>query len=247
MMKQFYYFLFSVLSIGFFKAQNADIFESYASLSINGGTAAFYDMQATTSNTDLEGANLGSFGTSGSIVFSGGEMKTWKNNGGDVTGGKIYYRVYTGAASGSFSSLNLNWMENLASPGDQRWGVSNGTTNILTGLADGTYTLEVYVEASTSVGTKFSNNSGNNYKATFTVNSTLAVQDLSRSKSKFFVVDGKLYTPKREAVKIQILDFSGRVLKTIQAKPSDQGVELHLPKKGNYLLKMNEEVIKFRY
>ena len=43
------------------------------------------------------------------------------------------------------------------------------------------------------------------------------------------------------------MDFSGRVIKTISAKASTNGIELNLPKKGNYILKLNDEVIKFAY
>ena len=63
-----------------FNAQDAGIFESYAVLNINGAGNTYYDLQATTGNPDFNGADLGTFNvTTQSIVFAGGEIKTWKN------------------------------------------------------------------------------------------------------------------------------------------------------------------------
>lgn len=79
----------------------------------------------------------------------------------------------------------------------------------------------------------------------FTV-STLATGETVK-KSKSFVSEGKLYTNKQGNLSVQVVDFSGRVIKTISAKASTNGIELNLPKKGNYILKLNDEVIKFAY
>ena len=43
------------------------------------------------------------------------------------------------------------------------------------------------------------------------------------------------------------MDFSGRVIKTFTANSSVNGIELNLPKKGNYILKIENEVVKFAY
>ena len=80
---------------------------------------------------------------------------------------------------------------------------------------------------------------------TFTV-STLATGETVK-KSKSFVSEGKLYTNKQGNLSVQVVDYSGRVIKTISAKASTNGIELNLPKKGNYILKLNDEVIKFAY
>ena len=79
----------------------------------------------------------------------------------------------------------------------------------------------------------------------FTV-STLATGETVK-KSKSFVSEGKLYTNKQGNLSVQVVDFSGRVIKNISAKASTNGIELNLPKKGNYILKLNDEVIKFAY
>ena len=175
----------------------------------------------------------------------GGENKTWKNSGGDVTGGRIHYRVYMETPSGSFSNVSFNWIQNLGN-GNQKWGATTGTTNVLSGLPNGEYTLEVYTEADTNLGARYSNNGGANYKATFTVSNTLATGETAK-KAKSFVSEGKLYTNKQGNLSVQVVDFSGRIIKTITTKASSNGIELNLPKKGNYILKLNDEVIKFAY
>ena len=77
--------------------------------------------------------------------------------------------------------------------------------------------------------------------------SSLSTIDINSSKFKSFVSEGRLYTPKKGTVNIQVMDFSGRIIKTISTKASTNGIELNLPKKGNYFLKLNDEVIKFAY
>lgn len=234
-------FLFAFVS---YSAQ-AGINQSYAILKINGGVNTYYDLQAFTDNPDFNGANLGTFTNGQTLVFVGGENKTWKIEGGDVTGGKIFYRVYTGTPSGAFSDMNFNWIQDLAF-NDQKWGSTSGTTDVLAGLPNGVYTLEVYTVAYTNLGTEYSNNGGDNFKATFTVSNTLATGETAK-KSQSFVSEGKLYTNKQGILSVLVVDYSGRVIKTISAKASSNGIELNLPKKGNYILKVNDEVIKFAY
>jgi hypothetical protein len=240
------YSLFLILFVFVsYSAQATGIFESYAVLNINGGGNTYYDLQANTTNPDFNGLDLGTFTNGQTLVFVGGENKTWKNGGGDVTGGRIHYRVYTGTPSGSFSNVSFNWIQDLGN-GDQKWGATTGTTDVLAGLPNGVYTLEVYTEADTNLGARYSNNGGANYKATFTVSNTLATGENAK-KAKSFVSEGKLYTNKQGNLSVQVVDYSGRVIKTISAKASSNGIELNLPKKGNYILKLNDEVIKFAY
>lgn len=240
------YSLFLILFVFVsYSAQATGIFESYAVLNINGGGNTYYDLQANTTNPDFNGLDLGTFTNGQTLVFVGGENKTWKNGGGDVTGGRIHYRVYTGTPSGSFSNVSFNWIQDLGN-GDQKWGATTGTTDVLAGLPNGVYTLEVYTEADTNLGARYSNNGGANYKATFTVSNTLATGENAK-KAKSFVSEGKLYTNKQGNLSVQVVDFSGRIIKTITTKASSNGIELNLPKKGNYFLKLNDEVIKFAY
>ena len=247
-MKKIYFLLLTVLSLGFLNAQDAGIFESYAILNVNNGGNTYYDLQATTGNTDFNGLDLGAFNSATqSIVFVGGEMKTWKNSGGNVTGGNIRYVVYpTASPSSSFSSISYSWISDLGN-GDQKWGDSSGTTNILAGLPIGNYTIEVYTDADTNVGTKYSSNGSANYKATFTVSSSLAVGDINKSKTPSFFSEGKLYTSQKGNLDVQVYDFSGKLVKKFNANNVSSGLELNLPKKGNYLVKVNNEVVKIAY
>ncbi|MBF8457224.1 T9SS type A sorting domain-containing protein [Kaistella sp. G5-32] len=157
-------------------AQSNAIYESYVILSINGGLNAYYDMGVATPNPDFQGATLGQFTLGQSLVLKGGQNKTVKCNSGDTTGGNLYYRVYLTSAtpSGTFTSLPMNFLSDDpgAGPGcqNQSWQGTGGTANLLTGLAAGNYTVEVYSDAPGSPGTAFASNGGANYKATFTVN-----------------------------------------------------------------------------
>jgi len=161
----------------------AGIFDGFLFTSTNGGGLAFYDLGATTGNTDFQGAALGSFNPASATFTLGGQHKTFKNNGTDVTGSSLFYRVWltSGGASGSFTSVNMPFQLNLVTPGDQQWGgnVQNANPslvqsgNVLSGLANGAYTLEAYSQITTNgvneATTIANNNSNNNYRATFTV------------------------------------------------------------------------------
>ena len=78
------------------------------------------------------------------------------------------------------------------------------------------------------------------------MSNTLATGENAK-KAKSFVSEGKLYTNKQGNLSVQVVDFSRRIIKTITTKASSNGIELNLPKKGNYILKLNDEVIKFAY
>jgi pullulanase/glycogen debranching enzyme len=156
----------------------AGIFESYIVLN-----NTFYDAGANTTNPDFHGQNLGTF-VPGSIplALSGGEVKTFKNNSTDVTGAHLYYRVYpTGSPTGSFTAVNLPFAENLSNPGDQKWATTGANIDLLNGLSNGNYTLEIYFEASTNgvdaPSTIYDSNGGNNFSATFTVASSITLSD----------------------------------------------------------------------
>jgi hypothetical protein len=85
------------------------------------------------------------------------------------------------------------------------------------------------------------------YGFTTTVTSSLGTIDINSSKFKSFVSEGRLYTPKKGNVNIQVMDFSGRVIKTFTANSTVNGIELNLPKKGDYILKLDNEIVKFKY
>lgn len=160
----------------------AGIFDSFAI--VNTVSNTYFDVGAVTLNPEFQGANLGSFTAGLDNLKLGGQTKTYKNSGTDVTGAGIFYRVWTGSPSGSFNALAYTFqIDNVGgTPGDQQWGtdVAGGfagpayyTSNILTGLSNGTYNLEVYTRITTNgvnaASEIFNNNGGSNYTATFTV------------------------------------------------------------------------------
>lgn len=152
------------------------VYESYGILKINASTNLYYDMQAATGNPDFQGANLGIFDTSmgNTLVLAGGEIKTFKNGGSNVTGARFDYRVFKlGDTPSAFSEFNLNFNSNLSGTfgnEDQKWDNTGANVNLLNSLGNGNYTVEVFAYSTTSTdGNQFSNNGGNNFKANFTV------------------------------------------------------------------------------
>ena len=112
-------YLFSVAVLVWSTSVGAQsgIYESYAILSLNGGANSYYDMQATTGNPDFQGANLGSYLPVNSIVIKGGQNKTFKCSGCDITNGNLWYSVYpTGFPTGTFVQLPMSFVSNFTFP-----------------------------------------------------------------------------------------------------------------------------------
>ena len=79
-----------------------------------------------------------------------------------------------------------------------------------------------------------------------TISSTLGTIE-NASKTSSFFSEGKLYTSQKGNLDIQVYDFSGKLVKKVNANNISNGLELNLPKKGNYLVKVNSEVVKIAY
>lgn len=171
--------LFVLLAAGQLSAQNVGIFQTYIIYDLNGNGNAF---RAGGFNADgaptFSGINLG---TPSSLVLNGGEVKTFKNNGGDVFGAEIFYNVHpAGSGPGPFTGIPLPFDSNLGGNGDQKWQQALAGTNILSGLAPGNYELEVYWKITSNLGDFFDSNFGNNIKASFTVAPAASVPTLSQ-------------------------------------------------------------------
>ena len=169
-----------LLASSFSFGQSSGFNTTYIVLSVNGGSNTYYDLQASTGNPDFNGANLGVFcqGSTTGIVFKGAEHNVYKCGSCDLTSTRLYYRIYpTGSPSGSFISNSIGYssgFSNGCGGQDQQWSNVGYNTNLLSGLSAGNYTIDVYSDASVtcSGGTVYASNSGNNYKATFTVDGT---------------------------------------------------------------------------
>ncbi len=131
----------------------------------------------------------------------------------------------------------------------------------------GNYTLSVdlaaFYDAGTTVNTmKFIYNTGAGTQTadlTSTANATgwsavtiqtMGISDVNGLAKKSVVAEGKLYTAKKGNVTVQILDFSGRIVKTISANATSGAIDLNLAEKGLFLVKVSDatssEVIKFK-
>ena len=135
--------------------------------------STFYDLGASTSNDDFNGLNLGVFNLDDSISI-GGQIKTYKNNGTDVTGANLSYLIReTGIPAGGYTDIGYSWQANLGTFGDQQWGNESGTTVSLSSLSAGDYQLSIYASVFTNGFEAFpqiyDNNTGLNYVASFTV------------------------------------------------------------------------------
>lgn len=134
-------------------AQTAGFNNTFVSLSLNGGSNVFYDLNATTGNPDFVNNNLGSFQVgSNNLTLKGAEHNVWKCNGCDLTGTSLFYRVYeTSATPGVFTPVALPYtsgFNNGCGGQDQVWSSVSNNINILNGLQAGAYYLEVYSNAS---------------------------------------------------------------------------------------------------
>jgi hypothetical protein len=191
-------FVFFFGMIGGYWGQNAGFFGS-----TQGGLISYDLNGAATVNSYAWETNIGNART---LVLKGGIIHTWKNGGGNVCGGNMYYRVYKqGASAGSFSSaIALSWSANgsfttTASPSnistststDQRWANSAQTIDLRAlATSEGTWVVEVYFDASMNISSNAgcnstqylnNNNSPTNYRLYFNVTRNPGFEESSAS------------------------------------------------------------------
>jgi hypothetical protein len=174
-MKKFTLFLFLLSSINLYAAWGLyDADRSYIVLNVTGVSTTKTVWSSGAAGTGFfNGADFGTFSIGQTFELNAYDIKIWKNNGGNVTGGKFYYIIYPSGnrpISPIFTSINLGFMSDLGS-GNQKWGVSGLTTNLLNGLLPGAYSLEIYAEmyGDNPTKTEYDGNNGNNYIATFKI------------------------------------------------------------------------------
>ena len=170
------------------------IFESYVIVQANGGSVNYYDLNASTANPDFHGFSFGTFSCTSSLIIKGGQNKTYKNGTDNILNGYLHYRIFkigTDPNTATWYSINLSFDRNLTNPGDQQWTGTSGTTNVLQGLADGSYSIEVYSTADFNYnggsGTHYMNLGGANYKASFTISNPISITAQPTNPSTFCV------------------------------------------------------------
>lgn len=188
----------------------AGMYDQFVFLTTNSGPLAFYDTGASTVNPNFQGSNLGTFNRFVDTLQLGGQQKSFKNGGTDVTSHSTFWRITE--LAGAFTQVSMPFQWNfgdggapagLNNPGDQQWGGdtqgANGnpleiSSNVFAGLLNGTYTLEVYSQITTTspADTLFTNNGGANYKATFTL-----VPEPSRAMFLGFGLAGLIFRRRR--------------------------------------------------
>lgn len=94
---------------------------------------------------EFNGLNLGTFLPGDYLHIRAAESWINKNNGSDVTGVSLYYRVYK-SIPGSFSSLGFTWQEeNGSGTIYQRWGNYSTDYDVLSQVTSGgTWYIEIY-------------------------------------------------------------------------------------------------------
>lgn len=178
-----------VLAVASQSASAATGFFSYLYVVTSLNSASNVFNQVRTGTTPGSGAATGynlandgvnpqflSFGTlniTDNLTLKGFEYKTFNDNSSNVTHANLYYRIYpTGSPSGSFTQVQTNTPISV-SGNNKTWQVTDRTTNLLSGLSTGNYTMEIYTESYTNgvntAGNIFGFTSGNNPTATFTL------------------------------------------------------------------------------
>jgi gliding motility-associated-like protein len=151
-------------------------------------TAASFPDEINQNGIQFNNFNYGDFfSNSNTLILNGGEVKTWKNPGGNVCGAKLNYTIYTVGnrpANPIFTILNLPFKESCNvgpnsfptggpcfNASDQKWAKEDYGIDLTTYPA-GNYVLEVFYSVpgsnSSTTGcsdTVFVNNSGTNYLA----------------------------------------------------------------------------------
>ncbi|MCC6601201.1 MAG: PKD domain-containing protein [Crocinitomicaceae bacterium] len=157
----------------------------------NGSDVYLAGDQNPLSDASLDDYFLGRFSSGGTLTLKGGELRTYKDASSNVcetSSTAVFYRVYRMCDTpGSFTSIALPRTCAAPCPGtyDERYSVTSGTTNLLSGLTlSGTYVLEVYwqIEGNSSSSTgcgeyKKDDNSGDNFMAYFEFESSDSFSD----------------------------------------------------------------------
>ena len=242
-MKQFL-LLFSLVCFQVVFAQSTGIFQTYVITNQGVSNNYFHGGQnADTSPSNFDGHGYGSVTQ---LTLNGGEVKSWKNNGADVTGAKLYYRVYVSSPLPdplpNFIEIDLPYDSELGF-GNQKWTKTDSGINILNNLTPSeSYTFEVFWKI-TNEGADdvYDSNSGSNFKATFTVDPSLDLKDVADDAKLISVYNNQIMFHKDGNYEIVIYDLSGRrVLHDTKNVIKSQKIDLFLDQ-GLYIIQAKLE------
>ena len=144
---------------------------SYAILNFGSGNV-YYDCLGSTGNPDFNNNDLGDFKATQTLFLNGSEVNVWEDDGHNVAWVRMFYRVYmTTETPPSFTQIDLDWRNKVGN--DEKWDQTEQNISCITGRPAGDYYLEIYYhtrwEKFGNDFELFDNNSGINYKATFTI------------------------------------------------------------------------------
>ena len=144
---------------------------TFVTLVRNGAATTFQMSYSSGGEPALNGANLGTFSLADgdTLVLMSFTNKTYEESGSDIMGGRFAHRVQHAGENAAFvTNLNNGWQQ--ISVGWELHYATDMNINLLSGLTNGTYQLEVFALAQGNFSDfLLQNNNGSNYIATFTV------------------------------------------------------------------------------
>jgi len=167
-------FIFALLmAVSFTVNAATGWFQDYVLLNINNSGSTHYWIGSDPSyGTQLNNTNWGQVG---SLVLTGADMKYWADGGNNRTGSAFYYMVKSTDGATTYIGPTEVLMDHVSIGGNNYQGTKSGlSVNLLSGLTNGvSYKLHIYAKSwGTSGGDNWLNNSGANYVADFTYNTT---------------------------------------------------------------------------
>ncbi|PLX06646.1 MAG: hypothetical protein C0596_15110 [Marinilabiliales bacterium] len=168
MKKTYFIFVFVFVSL-ILNAQHEFINQGLIAIWEGGVEDVFY------TESEFNGHNFGTLNSSSSLYLKSGQLIVSKDAEGDIVDCLMYYRLYkSGDTPGDFNAVVLPWHSEWDEDEllfQMWWNDPPEETdlNLLEGLSDGDYILEVYFQAENGDSEiLYLNNATLNYIATFT-------------------------------------------------------------------------------
>ena len=134
--------------------------------------------------------------------------------------------------------VHLNYID--GSIGNQKWEKTDNTIDVLVGLtASETYTIEVFWKITSNLGDKFDNNSGENFKSTFTVDTSLREENVEQIRTTSIMCN-EIYFNKTGTFEISVFNLLGRQVKHFKNTFNKGHIMPLNIKNGVYILQIKE-------